>query len=105
MYQKDQRKKPEPLVYYGHMKGGIDVVDVLLIGASTRTKIKQWTLNANFFLLDTVRTNARTLYKEVNKKNVQFQVHLATRERVGNTLLGSANPEAYWSSEKYCEQD
>ena len=58
---KDQRKKPEPLVYYDHMEVSDDVKDLVSIGASTRTKIKSWTLNANFFLLHTVRTNARTL--------------------------------------------
>ena len=45
-------------------------LDLVSIGASMRTKMKQWTLNANFFLLDTVRTNTRTLYNEVNKKNL-----------------------------------
>ena len=45
-------------------------MDLVSIGASMRTKMKQWTLNANFFLLDTVRTNTRTLYNEVNKKNL-----------------------------------
>ena len=42
------------------MKGGVDVVDLVSIGASTRTKTKWRTLNANFSLLHTVRTNART---------------------------------------------
>ena len=67
---KDQRKKSEPPVYYDHMKGGVDVVDLLSIGASTRIKMKRWTLNVNCFLLNTVRSNARTLYNEVNKKNL-----------------------------------
>ena len=35
-----------------------------------RGRTKWWTLNANFFLLDTVRTNARTLHNKVNKKNL-----------------------------------
>ena len=42
---KDQRKKPDPIVYYDHMKGGVDVVDLVPIGASTRAKTKRWTLN------------------------------------------------------------
>lgn len=67
---KNHRKKSEPLVYYDHIKGSIDVVNLVSTGASTRTKTKQWTLNANFFLLNTVRTNARNLYDKVNKKNL-----------------------------------
>ena len=67
---KNQRKKFEPLAYYDHIKGTIDVVNLVSTGASTRTKSKQWTLNANLFLLNTVRTNARNLYDKVNKKNL-----------------------------------
>ena len=37
---KDQRKKPEPLVYYDHMKRGIDVVDLVSISALMGTKMK-----------------------------------------------------------------
>ena len=67
---KGKRKKPEPLVYYDHMKGSVDVVDLVSIGAITRAKTKRWTLNANWFLCDTVKTNAKTLYNEVNGKNL-----------------------------------
>ena len=37
---KDQRKKPEPLVYHDHMKRGIDVVDLVPLSALMRTKMK-----------------------------------------------------------------
>ena len=42
---KDLQAKPQPIVYYDHMKGGVDVVD--LISAMTRTqgKNKCWTMN------------------------------------------------------------
>ena len=67
---KDKRKKPEPLVYYDHMKGGVDVIDLVSIRATTRAKTERWTLNANWFLCDTVKTNAKTLYNEINGKNL-----------------------------------
>ena len=67
---KDQRKKPEPLVYYDYMKRGLDVVDLVSISALTRTKMKQRTLNANFYLLHAVGTKARSLYNKMNKKNL-----------------------------------
>ena len=67
---RDQRKKPQPIVYYDHMKGGVDVVDLVSIGASTRSKSRRWPINANAFECDTVKTNARTLYNEINGKNL-----------------------------------
>ena len=67
---KDQSKKPDPLIYYDHMKRGIDVVDLVSISALMRTKMKRWTLNENFYLLHAERTKARTLYNKVNKKNL-----------------------------------
>ena len=76
---KDQRVKPQPIVYYDHMKGGVDVVDLVSIGASTRSKTKRWTLNANSFICDTTKTNARTLYNEINNKklsNFEFTFQL-----------------------------
>ena len=86
---KDQRKKTEPLVYYDHMKGGVDVVDLVPIGASTRAKTKRWTLNALYFLCDTVKSNAKTLYNEVNGKklsNFEFTWQLG-KELVSSFLL------------------
>lgn len=67
---KNHRKKSEPVIYYDHIKGSIDVVNLVSTGASKRTKTKQWTLNANFFLLNAVRTNTRNLYDKVNKKKL-----------------------------------
>ncbi len=77
---KDERKKPEPIVYYDHMKGGVDIVDLLSTMLSTRCKTRRWPCNANFFILDTVRTNTRTLYNECNKEklsNFEFTWQLA----------------------------
>ena len=70
---KDQMKKTEPLVYYDHMKGGVDVVDLVSIGASTRAKTKRWALYALYFLCDTVKSNAKTLYEVNGKKLSNFE--------------------------------
>lgn len=75
----DERVKPAPIVYYDHMKGGVDIVDLLSCMNSTRFKTPRWTMNALAFLLDTVRTNARTLYNEINNtklSNFQFTWNL-----------------------------
>ena len=45
------------------------------------------------------------LQRSEQEKFIQFQIHLATWQRVGDTLLGSANREAHRSSKNYCEQD
>ena len=57
----DQRKKPQIHSMYDHMKGGIDVVDLLSTSHSTRKKSKRWPINAFAFILDTCRTNAKAI--------------------------------------------
>ena len=55
---KDERRKPEALVYYDYMKGGVDVVDLVSTMLSTRVKNKHWPLNA------------LTLYNEINRERL-----------------------------------
>ena len=66
---KDQRKKPDVIVFYDYTKGGVDVVD-LLAKMSTRMKSKRWVINALAFVLDTARTNAKTIFTENTKKKI-----------------------------------
>ena len=63
---KDARNKPEPIVYYDHMKGCVEIIDLLSCINTSRMKTRLWPLNANFFLCDTVRTNAPTFFNEIN---------------------------------------
>ena len=42
-------------------RGGVDVVDLISSYLSTRIKSKRWPINSLAFLLDTVRTNAKTI--------------------------------------------
>ena len=57
----DRQKKPHVHVMYDHTKGGVDIVDLLSTNHSTRIKSKRWPLNAYAFVLDTRRTNAKTI--------------------------------------------
>ena len=66
---KDQRTKPQIIVYYDHMKRGVDVVDFISAVTSMRIKSEWWTINALSYTLDTVCTNSKALYNEVNKAN------------------------------------
>ena len=78
----DQPLNPKPIVYHDHMKGGVDVVDLVSIGATTRSKTRRWPVNANSFLCDTVKTNSRTLYNEINNNkltNFEFTFQLAKK--------------------------
>ena len=67
----DQRSKPidhsRPIVYYDHIKGVADIINLLSYMVSTRSKNQWWPVNANIFVLDIVRSNARTVYNECNK--------------------------------------
>ena len=74
----DQRKKPQVHSMYDHTKGGVDVVDLLSSTHSTRMKSKRWPLNAFAFVLDTSRTNAKTILQDngVKLSNVEFTYQL-----------------------------
>ena len=59
-----ERKKPHALVFYDHTKSGVDVVYLISAKMLTRMKTRRWTLNVFAFMLDTARTNAKTIVKE-----------------------------------------
>ena len=65
----DERKKTHALVFYDHTKGGVDVVDLISPKMLTRMKTRRWTLNVFPFMLDTARTNAKTIVKENTPTN------------------------------------
>ena len=69
----DQRKKPHVHVMYDHLKGGVDVADLLSTNHSTRINSKRWSSNALAFILDTCRTNAKTILGDNNIKVTNFE--------------------------------
>ena len=75
---RDQRMKPNVHCFYDHTKGGIDVVDLISSSLSTRIKCKRWPINCLVILLDTVRTNAKTILHEngFSMTNYEFTYQL-----------------------------
>ena len=69
----DQRKKPQIHSMYDHKKRGVDVVDLLSTSHSTRIKSKRWPINAFAFILDTCRTNAKTILQDNGKPLSNFE--------------------------------
>ena len=65
---RDTHQKPPPFVYHGHKKSGVN--DLCSMMLSARSRSKGWVLNASFCLLDALRTNSRTLFKETTNKNL-----------------------------------
>ena len=65
---KDERRKLDIHKLYDHAKGGIDVVDLTSTSCTTRIKNKRWPINAFAFILDTVRTNTKTILQESTAK-------------------------------------
>ena len=59
-----ERCKPDFLVLYDHTKEGVDVVDLVSTNNITRIKHKWWPMNALVFVLDTIKTNAKTILQE-----------------------------------------
>ena len=68
-FRVDERRKPHALFFYDHTKGGVDVVDLISAKMSTRMKTRRWTLNVSAFMLDTARSNAKTIVKENTPTN------------------------------------
>ena len=69
----NQRKTPQIHSMYDHTKGGVDVVDPLSTSRSTRIKSKRWSINAFAFILNTCRTNAKTILQDNGKPLSNFE--------------------------------
>ena len=76
----DQRKKLQIHSMYDHTKGGVDVVDLLSTSHSTRIKSKRWPINAFAFILDTCRTNAKTILQDNGKPLSNFEFTYTIRK-------------------------
>ena len=61
---RDVRKKPNT-IFYDQMKGGADVVDMVIGKCTTKYKTRRLNMNVFAYMLDTVRTNAHTIFKEI----------------------------------------
>ena len=90
----DQRKKPQNHSMYDHTKGGVDVVDLLSASHSTRIKSKRWSTNAFAFILDTCRTNAKTILQDNGKRLSNFEFTYA----IGRGLVLPAIQRRYANS-------
>ena len=67
---RDRRKKPNKIALYDHTKGGVDIVDFISSKLSVHIKSKRWTINVLVFILDIVRTNAKTILRESTNSNL-----------------------------------
>ena len=68
---KDQRVKPNVHTFYDHTKGGVDVVNLVSSHNTTKMETRKWPVNALAFILDTVRTNAKTIISESQSPVIQ----------------------------------
>ena len=59
---KDEKKKPAIIKVYDFTKGGTDIMDQRFGNYTTKSKTKKWTKVVFFFILDTTRVNAQTIY-------------------------------------------
>ena len=66
--RKDERRKLDIHKLCDHGKSGKDVVDLISASCNTRIKNKRWPVNAFTFILDTLRTNAKTILQESTAK-------------------------------------
>ena len=75
---KDQCVKPNVHTFFDHSKGGVDVVDLSSAHNTTKMKNRRWPINALPFVLDTVRTNVKTILAELSNPATlsSFEFHL-----------------------------
>ena len=66
----DRREETNIIVLNDYRKGGVDIVDLISSKLHVRIKSKRWTTNALAFILDTVRTNAKTILRETANSNL-----------------------------------
>ena len=101
----DQRKKPQIQSMYDHTKGGVDVVDLLSTSHSTRIKSKRWPINAFAFILDTCRTNAKTIFQDNGKTTFKLRVYLCYRKRPCSTSHSAKICQFKWFADCGGQQD
>ena len=58
----DRKKKPAIMKLYDFTKGGTDIVDQRAQSYTTKAQTNRWTVVAFYFLLDTCRVNASTVF-------------------------------------------
>ena len=66
----DGKKKPSIIKFYDFTKGGTDIVDQINDFYTCRSQSYRWDLVVLFYILDTVRTNAKTVWCLKNKKDL-----------------------------------
>ena len=59
------KKNPNPICFYDKTKGVFDFVGMVIGKYITKYKTRRWTMNVFAYMLDTARTNARTVFKEI----------------------------------------
>ena len=65
----DKKQKPALFKLYDFTKGGTDVVDQRIGYYTTKAKSHRWSITAFYYMLDTARVNAQTIYSLKKKKD------------------------------------
>ena len=58
----DNKSKPQICKFYDFTKGGTDIVDQMNNYFTTRAKSLRWAMIVHFYMLDTARVNAKTIW-------------------------------------------
>jgi len=66
----DGKLKPAVIKFYDFTKGGTDIVDQKISKYSCKSVTNKWTMVHFYFLLDTIRCNALTLYAIKHNKSL-----------------------------------
>ena len=68
----DGKKKPAIIKFYDFTKGGTDIIDQVNDFHTCRTQTYRWDLVVLFYILDTIKTNSKTVWCLKNNKDISI---------------------------------
>ena len=83
----DGKKKPAIIKFYDFTKGGTDIVDQINDFHTCRTQTYRWDLVVLFYILDTIKTNSKTVWCLKNNKDISSSESFQIGWDLANSLV------------------
>ena len=87
----DNKSKPQIFKFYDFTKGGTDIVDQMNDYFTTRAKSLRWVMIVLYYMLDSARVNAKTLWCIKNGIKINFGWDLAKTLTVPHVIRRDVN--------------
>ena len=98
----DKNDKPAIQKFCEFTKGGTDIVDQMNAFYTTRAKTSRWSVLTFYYMLDTIRVNAKTLWCIKHKKSIStFDIAF----ELANALVMPFIQQIKWSLKAIAKED